>query len=42
MLLAEGRLRLERIGFNLLATVNQSRFQFDRGAGFDLAVAVED
>jgi hypothetical protein len=37
-----GALRVRRLKFDLLATVSQSRFEADRGAGLDLALAVEN
>lgn len=37
-----GALRVGRLKFDLLATVSQSRFEADRGAGLDLALAVEN
>jgi hypothetical protein len=39
---SDGLIRLERLKLDLLATVSQSRFEFDRGSGFDLALAVEN
>jgi hypothetical protein len=37
-----GALRLDRVRTDLVATVSQSRFEADRGAGLDLALAVEN
>lgn len=37
-----GALRVRRLKFDLLATVSQSRFETDRGARLDLALAVEN
>jgi Restriction endonuclease len=39
---AFGYLRLGRLSFELLAVVSQSRLDFDRGKGLDLALAVEN
>jgi hypothetical protein len=42
LLRSYGALRVRRLKFDLLATVSQSRFETDRGAGLDLALAVEN
>jgi hypothetical protein len=37
-----GVIRLERVVVELIVTVNQSRFEYDRGGTLDLAIAVEN
>jgi hypothetical protein len=37
-----GVVRMERMAVELIVTVNQSLFEYDRGSSFDLAVAVEN
>ncbi len=42
IVLPYGFLEIDRLTLDLLVTVEQSRFEFDRGKGFDLALAVEN
>jgi hypothetical protein len=42
LLRSYGALRVRRLKFDLPATVSQNRFETDRGAGLDLALAVEN
>jgi hypothetical protein len=37
-----GLIRLEQLAMDLVVTISQSRFEYDRGRGLDLALAVEN